>query len=70
MKIEEIRRQDVELINSHIIQISSYPCGSLTVMVPKKDRGWHMCIDYHALNKIMIKNSYMLSWIDDLLDQV
>jgi predicted AAA+ superfamily ATPase len=28
-----------------------------------------MCIDYHALNKIMtIKNNYPLPWIDDLFD--
>jgi hypothetical protein len=29
-----------------------------------------MCIDYHELNKVTIKNRYPLPRIDDLLDQL
>ena len=29
-----------------------------------------MCVDYHSLNAIMIKNKYPLPRIDDLLDQL
>jgi hypothetical protein len=29
-----------------------------------------MCIDYHALNAVTVKNKYPLSWIDDLFDQL
>jgi hypothetical protein len=29
-----------------------------------------MCIDYRALNEVTIKNMYLLSWIEDLLDQL
>ncbi len=29
-----------------------------------------MCIDYHALNKITIKNNYFMPYIDDLLDRL
>ncbi|KAG8503344.1 hypothetical protein CXB51_001310 [Gossypium anomalum] len=29
-----------------------------------------MCIDYRQLNKVTIKNKYLLSWIDDLFDQL
>jgi len=32
----------------------------------KKDKKLHMCIDNHALNKITIKNNYLLPQIDDL----
>ena len=29
-----------------------------------------MCIDYSELNKVTIKNEYLLSRIDDLFDQL
>jgi hypothetical protein len=29
-----------------------------------------MCVDYHALNEIIIKNKYPLPRIDDLFDQL
>jgi putative transposase len=35
---------------------SSSPCGSPIVMVPNKDGTWIMCVNYRALNKIMVKN--------------
>ena len=34
----------------------------------KKDGSMWMCIDYHELNKVTIKNRYPLPRIDDLLD--
>jgi hypothetical protein len=39
-------------------------------MVSKKDGSWRICIDYHALSKITIKNRYLFPMIDDLLDQL
>lgn len=36
----------------------------------KMDNKLKMCIDYHALNKITIKNYYSMQHIDDLLDQL
>ena len=27
-----------------------------------------MCIDYHSLNKILVKNKYPLPWNDELID--
>ena len=29
-----------------------------------------MCIDYRALNKILLKNRYPLPWIDELIDNL
>ena len=65
---EEIKWLVIELLESSAIKSSSSLCGSLIVLVPKKDGGWWICIDYRTLNKITIKNQYPLSWIDDLLD--
>ncbi|GJS07765.1 putative reverse transcriptase domain-containing protein [Tanacetum coccineum] len=36
----------------------------------KKDGSFRMCIDYHELNKLTIKNRYPLPRIDDLFDQL
>lgn len=36
----------------------------------KKDGSLRLCIDYHQLNKVTIKNKYPLLRIDDLFDQL
>ena len=36
----------------------------------KKDGSMRMCIDYHRLNDITIKNNFPLLHIDDLLDRL
>ena len=40
------------------------------LFVKKRDGSMRMCIDYHELNKLTIKNKYPLSRIDDLFDQL
>ena len=36
----------------------------------KKDSSLRMCIDYHQLNEVTIKNKYPLPLIDGLSDQI
>jgi hypothetical protein len=66
----KIKKQVHGLLEQGVIGPISSTCGSSIVMVPKKDGTWRMCIDYQALNKIMVKNRYPLPRIDDLLDQL
>jgi hypothetical protein len=40
------------------------------VLVQKKDGTWRLCIDYQALNKIIVRNWYPIPRINDLLDQL
>jgi hypothetical protein len=40
------------------------------IFVPKKDGTQWLCMDYHALNEVIIKNKYPLPRIDDLFDQL
>ena len=61
-----IKKKIQELLNKGIIRPSTLPCGSPIVLVPKR----RVCVDFCALNKIMIKNRYPLPRINDLLDQL
>ena len=40
------------------------------LFVRKKNGSLRMCIDYRQLNKVTVKNKYLLSRIDDLFDQL
>ena len=57
---DEIKRQIQELLQKGHIRLSSSPCGSPIVLVQKKDGTWRLCIDYQALNKITVKNRYLI----------
>nr|GFC24675.1 putative reverse transcriptase domain, ribonuclease H-like domain, retroviral aspartyl protease [Tanacetum cinerariifolium] len=59
-----------ELSDKGFIRTSSSSWGALVLFVKKKDGSFRMCIDYHELNKMTIKNCYPLPRIDDLFDQL
>nr|GEW98493.1 putative reverse transcriptase domain-containing protein [Tanacetum cinerariifolium] len=59
----------VELV-SGFIRLSVSPWGAPVLFVKKKDGGMRLCIDYHELNRVTIRNRYPLPRIDDLFDQL
>lgn len=60
MESTEIKIQIQNFLNKGIIKPYSSLFGSPIVLVSKKDGTWHMCADFCALNKIMVKNCHPL----------
>ncbi|GKB90012.1 putative reverse transcriptase domain-containing protein [Tanacetum coccineum] len=65
-KLEEKRLEDVPII----WEFFSSPWGAPFLFVKNKDRSFRMCIDYHELNRLTVKNRYPLLRIDDFFDQL
>ncbi|KAJ0615087.1 putative nucleotidyltransferase, Ribonuclease H [Helianthus annuus] len=69
-ELKELSTQLQELLDKGFMRPSSSPWGAPMLFVKKKDGTFRMCIDYHELNKVTIKNHYPLPRIDDLFDQL
>ncbi|GJT79561.1 putative reverse transcriptase domain-containing protein [Tanacetum coccineum] len=68
--MQELSTSVQELYDRGFIRPSSSPWGAPILFVKKKDGSFQMCINYHELNKLTVKNRYLLPRIDDLFDQL
>lgn len=69
-KLDELQRQLNELSSLGFIRPSSSPWGAPVLFVKKKNGEMRMCIDYRAINKLIIRNSTPLPRIDECLDRM
>ncbi|MCO5611771.1 hypothetical protein L7F22_066030 [Adiantum nelumboides] len=67
---EEIMRQVNELVEKGMVRPSSSPFCSPVLLVQKKDGTYRMCVDYRALNRITIKNRFLVPRVEDLFDKL
>ncbi|GJX03468.1 hypothetical protein Tco_0189384 [Tanacetum coccineum] len=69
-EMSELSNQLKELQEKGFIRPSHSPWGAPVLFVKKKDSAIRMCIDYRELNKLTIKNRYLLPKINDLFDKL
>jgi hypothetical protein len=69
-ELAKLKEHIKELLEKEFIRPSSSPCGAPMIFVLKKDGTQRLCVDYHTLNEVTVKNKYPLPRIDDLFDQL
>ena len=67
---EEVARQVEQILSQSIIKESSSPWMAPTVFVPKKSGELKICVDYRALNKQSVRDSYPLPLPDEIQDRL
>lgn len=65
-----VREMVGEMIANNIIRESHSAYASPIVLVRKKNNEYRLCVDYRALNKKTVKDSYPMPVIDDQLDRL
>ena len=68
--MKELKLQLKDLLDKGFIHSSISPWSVAVLFVKKKDGSLRMCINYHQLNKVTIKNNYLLPRIDNLFYQL
>jgi len=57
-------------INEGIVEPCSSKYASLLVIVKKKDGSPQLCVDYRKLNRLIVKDKYPLSIIENQIDRL
>ncbi|XP_061353541.1 uncharacterized protein LOC133298287 [Gastrolobium bilobum] len=70
LELRELKKQIEELLSKEFIRPSTSPWGAPAILIKKKDGSLRLCVDHRQLNKVTVKNKYLLPRIDDLMDQL
>jgi hypothetical protein len=69
-ELAELKQHIKELLEKGFVRPSSSPWGARVIFVPKKDGTQRLCVHYHALNEVTIKNKYPLPRIVDMFNEL
>lgn len=66
--VGEVRKHLSEMLDAGVIEPSTSPYSSPTVLVRKKDSSLRFCVDYRSLNNKTVSNAFGLPRISDSFD--
>ena len=70
VELQELRVQLQELLDKGFIRPSTSPWEASVLVAKKRGKTLRLCIGYRQLNRVMIKNRYLLTRIGDLFDKL
>ncbi len=70
VKLKTVRAYVEENLRKGFIRHSQSSCGAPIVFAKKKDESLRLCVNYRGLNKITVKNRYLLPLIEELLERI
>lgn len=66
-----IMKKEVDFLLEHgLAEPSNPPWASPSLLVPKPDGTFRLCVDYRKANKVTVPDLYPLPLIDDLVDAI
>ena len=68
--VHEVQEHMKEMLEVGTIQPNQSPWCNAVILVCKKDRGLHFCIDFCKLNARTKKESYPLPWIQEAIESL
>jgi hypothetical protein len=66
----EIEKMVTGLLQSGVIRPSMSPYSLSILLVKKHDGSWRLCVNYRALNDMIVKDKFPILVIDKLLDEL
>ena len=67
---EKVRKEIDDMLEVGIAEKSTSPYASPIVIVPKKDGGVRLCVDYIQLNEITISDPQPMSKFEDIINKL